>query len=156
MDPVLAKYATQPVPRYTSYPTAPHFSNAVQGEAYGRFLEALDPEAPVSLYLHLPFCRQLCWYCGCNMKLASRYEPVAAYVEDLLAEIELVASRLPSRLTVSHLAWGGGTPTALEPDDLERIMDAVRERFDFAEGAELAIESDPRTLTPAMTRRIGA
>lgn len=152
----IAKYMARPVPRYTSYPTVPHFDATVTAETYRGWLGALDPARPVSLYLHVPFCRQLCWYCGCNMKLVSRYEPVASYVEVLLAEIALVADAVPGRLTVSHLHWGGGTPTALEPIDLARCMEAVRARFDFADDAEIAIESDPRTLTAEMTAMIGA
>ena len=155
MDERLRKYATLQVPRYTSYPTAPHFTKDLRPADYAGWLERLDPAETVSLYLHVPFCRQLCWYCGCNMKLAKRYEPVADYIGTLLREIELIASHLPARMSVSHLHWGGGTPTALEPDDLARAMDAVRHHFDIAEGAELAIESDPRTLTDEMIARVG-
>ena len=156
MDALLKKYAGAKVPRYTSYPTVPDFDKAFPGATYRRWLEALDRERPVSLYLHVPFCRKVCWYCGCNMKLASRYEPITAYVETLLAEIALVADLLPGKLNVSHLHWGGGTPTALSPDDLERVMTALRERFAVTAEAELAIESDPRTLTAEMAERIGA
>jgi len=156
MDPRLAQYMATPVPRYTSYPTAPHFHDGITGDVYGGWLEALDPGEPVSLYLHVPYCRKVCWYCGCNMKLAARYEPVADYVDLLIAEIDLVAARLPGRLSVAHLHWGGGTPTALSPEDLARVMEHVWTRFDCAPDAELAIESDPRTLTKGMTARIGA
>lgn len=156
MDPVLARYATRAAPRYTSYPTAPHFRKDFAESAYRDWLAALPPEDPVSLYLHVPFCRQMCWYCGCNMKLAKRYAPVAAYTDTLEREVALLADALPARMGVSHLHWGGGTPTALEPDDFARIMQAVRARFDIGADAELAIESDPRTLTEAMSARIGA
>jgi len=151
----LASYLTRTVPRYTSYPTVPHFANDVGSKRYSSWLEALDPHEPVSLYLHVPFCRQLCWYCGCNMKLASRPEPVAAYAETLRKEIALASAALPRRLKVKHLHWGGGTPTALEPADLARAMACVREHFDFTSDAEIAIESDPRTLTAEMIRTIG-
>ena len=117
--------------------------------------KALDPKEPVSLYLHVPFCRKMCWYCGCNMKLANRYEPISDYVGTLIKEIELVADALPGQLPVSHLHWGGGTPTALSPDDLERVMGLIQERFAINGQAELAIESDPRTLTAEMAERIG-
>ncbi|MEO0682778.1 MAG: oxygen-independent coproporphyrinogen III oxidase [Pseudomonadota bacterium] len=155
MTPSLSKHAAKPAPRYTSYPTAPHFTDAVGDAAYRGFLRNLDPAEPISLYLHVPFCRELCWYCGCNMKLAKRDAPIAAYVQDLLAELRLLTEALPGRFALSHLAWGGGTPTALTPDDMERAMDAVRDGFDIAPGAELSIESDPRTLTDEMTRRLG-
>ncbi|NNL19200.1 MAG: coproporphyrinogen dehydrogenase, partial [Boseongicola sp.] len=155
MTDALAKYATRKVPRYTSYPTAPHFSDEIGPRDYAGWLETLTDHDPVSLYLHVPFCRQLCWYCGCNMKLATREAPIAQYAATLCREIELVASHLPNRKAISHLHWGGGTPTALVPDDLARVMDAVRLAFDVTDNAELAIESDPRTLTPEMIRRIG-
>jgi oxygen-independent coproporphyrinogen-3 oxidase len=151
----LARYRTRAVPRYTSYPTAPHFRPGFPEAVYRGWLAGLDPAAPVSLYLHVPFCRQICWYCGCNMKLAARYEPVADYLEALLAEIELVAAALPARMTVGHLHWGGGTPTVLAADDLARAMERLRACFELAPGAELAIESDPRTLTPEMARMVG-
>ncbi len=155
MTNTLKTYMTRNVPRYTSYPTAPHFSDAIGSEEYARWLSALPPEKPVSLYLHVPYCRELCWYCGCNMKLAKKDAPVAQYAQTLNREINLLAQHLPERMKISHLHWGGGTPTALVPDDLERAMDAVHASFDFTADAELAIESDPRTLTDEMILRIG-
>lgn len=154
-DDTLAAYARRNVPRYTSYPTAPHFHDGIGADEYGRWLAEIDPQAAVSLYLHVPFCRKVCWYCGCNMKLARRDAPIADYVDSLMREIKLVADRLPARMTLTHLHWGGGTPTVLSPDQLGRVMDLVRKRFDLAAGAELAIESDPRTLSVEMTCRIG-
>jgi oxygen-independent coproporphyrinogen-3 oxidase len=155
MDAIVQKYATAAVPRYTSYPTVPHFQKDFPEETLRRWLGALDPDKPVSLYLHVPFCRQLCWYCGCNMKLAARYEPVEKYVDVLAREVDLVAGILPARMKIDHLHWGGGTPTALEPDDLERMMEKVTSRFDYTDDAEVAIECDPRTLSDEMIRRIG-
>lgn len=155
MTDTLAKYASRNVPRYTSYPTAPHFSDEIGARDYAGWLKTLTDNDPISLYLHVPFCRQLCWYCGCNMKLATREAPIAQYAATLCREIELVASHLPHRKAISHLHWGGGTPTALVPDDLERAMDEVHRAFDVTPDAELAIESDPRTLTPEMITRIG-
>lgn len=155
MDPVLERYASRPTPRYTSYPTAPHFQKGFAEARYRDWLSKLDPRDPVSLYLHVPFCRQMCWYCGCNMKLASRYGPVGEYAQTLRKEVALTADALPARMTISHLHWGGGTPTALSPDDLDTLMAEVRERWDFAPDAEIAIESDPRSLTAEMAERIG-
>ncbi len=155
MIPRLRQYATRTVPRYTSYPTAPHFHDGVTAQDYAGWLAGLDPEKPISLYLHVPFCRQLCWYCGCNMKLASKQAPITQYAGTLMQELGLIARYLPFRITISHLHWGGGTPTSLEPDDLERAMEAVRAKFDISPDAELAIESDPRTLTSEMIERIG-
>ncbi|MCI4664203.1 MAG: oxygen-independent coproporphyrinogen III oxidase [Neomegalonema sp.] len=151
-----AKYLTQSAPRYTSYPTAPHFGAAVDAEIYRGWLRALPADEPISLYLHVPFCRQLCWYCGCNMKLATRDAPISAYIRSLLAEIDLLSDALPARMRVSHLHWGGGTPTAMAPEDLAQVMGRLRELFDFTDDAEIAIEGDPRTMTAAMIERIGA
>jgi oxygen-independent coproporphyrinogen-3 oxidase len=151
----LKTYMSRNVPRYTSYPTAPHFSKAIGPKEYAEWVSALNPNAAVSLYLHVPFCRELCWYCGCNMKLAKRDAPVAEYAKTLIKEINLLSEHLPGRMDISHLHWGGGTPTALVPDDLARAMDTVRANFHVSSDAELAIESDPRTLTDEMTRRIG-
>ncbi|MEM9061285.1 MAG: oxygen-independent coproporphyrinogen III oxidase [Pseudomonadota bacterium] len=152
----LAEYSRRNVPRYTSYPTVPHFSDKIGEDDYRAWLSALDPAEPISMYLHIPFCRQLCWYCGCNMKLASRDAPIAQYAAHLLDEIKLLDRAMPARMTLSHLAMGGGTPTALQPDCLARLIEAVHARFDLSEDAELSIESDPRTLTHDMLRRIGS
>jgi len=156
MNAAHAKFLTMAVPRYTSYPTVPHFSDVVDAAIYAGWLSRLDPSEPLSLYLHVPFCRQLCWYCGCNMKLASREETLTRYADMLMREIVLLATKLPTRMRISHLHWGGGTPTALSPDDLNRIMDLVRQRFHVASDVEIAIESDPRTLSKSMIERIGA
>lgn len=149
------KYANRSVPRYTSYPTAPHFRPAFPETTYRCWLAELDPTRPISLYLHMPFCKEVCWYCGCNMKLAARYEPVAQYLDTLIEEIELLATALPGRMTISHLHWGGGTPTVLRPEDLRRAMNAVWSLFDRAPDAEVAIECDPRTLEDEMSAEIG-
>lgn len=156
MDAIVEKYASRTAPRYTSYPTVPHFTTGFPDSTYSQWLTAIDPRQGVSLYIHVPYCKQLCWYCGCNMKMVASYKPVTTYIATLLREITMVGQALPGRLTVDHLHWGGGTPTALKPDDLERVMVDLRRRFDFAPGAELAIESDPRTLSDAMIGRIGA
>jgi len=155
MSSVLDKYAKSSVPRYTSYPTAPHFATDFPESIYRGWLAQLDTDEPISLYLHVPFCKQMCWYCGCNMKLASKYSPVATYVEHLIDEIDLIADAMPDRMPVGHLHFGGGTPTVLEPDDLGAVMALLGERFQFIPGAELAIESDPRTLSDEMVDKIG-
>ncbi|WP_207462661.1 oxygen-independent coproporphyrinogen III oxidase [Azospirillum sp. SYSU D00513] len=135
------------VPRYTSYPTAPHFHDGVTEGDYRGWLAALDPGADLSLYLHVPFCKQLCWYCGCNTKVVNRPDPVADYVTFLAREIHMVADAIGRRARVSHIHWGGGTPNALAPDDLMRLFAALRDRYDVSEEAEIAVEIDPRVLT---------
>lgn len=147
---LIAKYDGLRVPRYTSYPTAPHFGPQVDGRMYRGWLAALDPAAPVSLYVHIPFCHQMCWYCGCTTKIVARYQPIADYLEVLRQEIDLIAAALPGRMTVRHLHFGGGTPTLIGAADFEALIDHLRTRFDVAAGAEIAVEIDPRTLAPVM------
>ena len=98
---LIAKYALARIPRYTSYPTAPHFSPAVGAKAYRVWLSEIEPGTPFSLYLHVPFCRQMCWYCGCHTKITRRNEPVAAYVAALRCELDLVADLMPAKCRVA-------------------------------------------------------
>jgi len=137
MGDLIRRYAMQAVPRYTSYPTAPHWTAGFAEATWREWLGSLDPRREVSLYLHVPFCRRMCWYCGCTMQLAARPEPAAGYAATLRREIELVAGILPGRLRVGHLHWGGGTPTALAPADLAETMETIRRHFDLVDGAEL-------------------
>jgi len=142
------------LPRYTSYPTAPHFSDAVNSDVYAEWLSDTPEDATLSLYLHIPFCKAMCWYCGCFTKVVNRYQPVARYVDLLLAEIEMVADRLGGRRKVGFIHWGGGSPTMLTPDDWSRTIECLRTRFDVMEGAEIAVEVDPRTATQAYVRSL--
>lgn len=135
------------VPRYTSYPTAPHFHEGVNGEVYKKWLSELPLDTELSLYFHIPFCDEMCWFCGCYTKIVKRYDPVKEYLEALLAEVDLVADALPGRFTAKHLHWGGGSPTMLKGEDWMAIMNKLRERFDVHEDAEIAVELDPRTAT---------
>jgi len=134
------------VPRYTSYPTAPHFHDGVTPERYGEWLSAIDENEALSLYFHIPFCARMCWYCGCHTKVVNRYDPISDYASILADEIDLIADALGSRRSVSHIHWGGGTPTILSIENFNHLMDRVRSRFDLGENAEVAIEIDPRTL----------
>lgn len=134
------------VPRYTSYPTAPHFNTGVDGETYKKWLSELDPAVPLSLYFHIPFCDSMCWFCGCYTKIVNRYEPVRDYLDVILQEIDIVADALPGRFTARHLHWGGGSPTMLTGDDWRKIMDKLRERFDVNDDSEIAVECDPRDV----------
>ncbi|MGD1015538.1 MAG: oxygen-independent coproporphyrinogen III oxidase [Roseiarcus sp.] len=134
------------VPRYTSYPTAPHFSPAIGAETYAKWLGALPPPAPLSLYLHVPFCDRLCYYCGCNTSVVRLDSSLRAYAGLLEREIERVAGLIGGRLKVSHVHWGGGTPTSLPADRLTAIMARIRERFALEPDAEIAIELDPTSL----------
>lgn len=133
------------VPRYTSYPTAPHFSPAVDSATYGRWLTELAPDEPVSLYSHIAYCAELCWFCGCHTKITQKYAPVADYLDALFHEIDTVASLVPGRLSARHIHFGGGSPTVMTAEDFARLLDRLRHHFDFVDGAEVAVEMDPRT-----------
>lgn len=141
----LARYA-QPVPRYTSYPTAPHFHGGIDGMCYARWLGETDPHKPVSLYLHVPFCDQLCWFCGCHTKQVRRYDPVADYLDALGAEIALAARTLPGRRHVSAVHFGGGSPTVIEPDDIDSLRAKLDDAFDLDPDCEISVEIDPRNV----------
>ncbi len=144
----LAKKYGSPVPRYTSYPTAPHFSESVDETTYRGWLGALDDADTLSLYLHVPFCDRLCWFCGCHTKQTLRYDPIATYLEHLLKEIDLVAEAVGGKPKVSGVHFGGGSPSMLKPDDLGRIVARLHEGFAFAEKPEISIEIDPGDITP--------
>ncbi|MBU0725418.1 MAG: oxygen-independent coproporphyrinogen III oxidase [Alphaproteobacteria bacterium] len=141
----IAKYDSA-VPRYTSYPTAPHFHAGVDRHVYEWWLAELDPAQPLSLYLHIPFCDSLCWFCGCNTKVVNRYSPLAGYLDLLKAEMKLVAGIL-GRRSVSHVHFGGGTPSMLSPADIRGLGDLMWSLFDRAPGTEIAVEIDPRSLS---------
>jgi len=141
-----AKYDLR-VPRYTSYPTAPHFGPAVGADRYAAWLAELAPQTDLSLYLHIAYCAEMCWFCGCNTKATKHYAPVADYLDCLLSEIDLVADRLPARRTARHIHLGGGSPSILTPDDFIRTVERLKSRFDLAADAEVAVELDPRTTS---------
>ncbi len=143
---VLERYARR-VPRYTSYPTAPHFHPGVGVDTYLKWLGRISDGTPLSLYFHVPFCEQMCWYCGCYTKVVRQYRPIADYANLLVEEIAVNAAAIPGKPLVTHIHWGGGTPTILSAEDGERIMEAVAERFPLAPDAEIAVEMDPRTMT---------
>jgi oxygen-independent coproporphyrinogen-3 oxidase len=132
------------VPRYTSYPTAPNFHAGVDEDIYRNWLAALDSSTPLSLYVHIPFCDTLCWFCGCHTTVVNRYAPVSDYLDVLLEEIALIAGACGSGGHVTHLHWGGGSPTMLRVADIERLGAALRAAFPFAAGSEFATEIDPR------------
>lgn len=134
-------------PRYTSYPTAPHFSPEVNSTIYLQWLRALPTQDELSLYIHIPFCRQLCWYCGCSTKITNKDAPIEAYIQALKQEIALVASLLSSKNhRVTHIHFGGGSPTLLSPQLFLDLMNTIRTVFYVEHHAEIAMEIDPRTV----------
>jgi oxygen-independent coproporphyrinogen-3 oxidase len=133
-----------PAPRYTSYPTAPHFSDAVDEVVYRDHLSRLPEDKPVSLYIHVPYCDTLCWFCGCHTKITQRYKPVGRYVDTLIRELELLSEALGRRHPISHMHWGGGSPTLLTPEDSIKLAAAATALFPIEDGYEFAVEIDPR------------
>lgn len=142
----------QRAPRYTSYPTALDFGSAVDARVYGDWLSALDPADPVSVYVHVPFCARLCWYCGCNTRVVRKPELIADYVQGLIEELILVEQRLPGRMRAGAVHLGGGTPNMLSRDDLVRLFAALRHVFPFRPGVEISAELDPGVLTESWVK----
>ncbi|MGI6246045.1 MAG: oxygen-independent coproporphyrinogen III oxidase [Pseudochelatococcus sp.] len=153
--PLLEKYGAARLPRYTSYPTAPLFSPAVDARQYGDWLSALAPGTRSALYLHIPFCRAMCWYCGCHTSITLRDQPVEDYLSVLRAEIALVAARAGDRAVIDDVHFGGGTPTIMAAESFLRLMDRLRRHLAFHRDTAIAVEIDPRTLTREMAFALG-
>jgi oxygen-independent coproporphyrinogen-3 oxidase len=133
------------VPRYTSYPTAAEFGDSVSGEAYLAALKGLPHGTTISLYVHVPFCRDICWYCGCNTGRSNRTERVAAYLEALEAEIDWLARQVGGKVSLGRISFGGGSPNALDPLGFVRLVSQILTAFG-ASAPEISVELDPRAL----------
>ena len=156
MRPDLAAcYGQERLPRYTSYPTAPHFSAAIGPETYAEWLTAIPQDASASLYLHVPFCRSMCWYCGCHTSVVRRDEPISVYAAALRCELDLVSRQIGRRIQVDHIHFGGGTPTIMAPELFVDLIGSIRQAFFVLPSAEIAVEIDPRTLTGRMIDALG-
>jgi oxygen-independent coproporphyrinogen III oxidase len=153
MDPAALALAERAAPRYTSYPTAPHFSKDVGDAEMRDWLAALDPHASLSLYLHVPFCREICAYCGCHTKATRQEAPLTAYKETLLREIEMTALATRAK-NVASIHWGGGTPSILGPSRFHEIVERIRDLFNVTRETEHAIELDPRLLDAPMAQAL--
>ena len=148
-DSGLLAYASANLPRYTSYPTAPHFTPLEEAALRG-WLAEIKPDDALSLYVHVPFCASLCWYCGCHTAVTRSAARIARYGAALAEEARLLGGVLPAHGGVAALHLGGGTPTALAPEGLFALGAALRQHFRFQPGAEIAAELDPRTLDTRM------
>ena len=137
------------VPRYTSYPTAPVFSADVGAAAQARALAALDPSEPVSVYLHIPFCERLCWFCACRTQGTKTLSPVESYIGTLEKELALLKETLPAGLRMGRMHWGGGTPTILPPHLIQRLARAVKSVIPHTEDWEFSVEIDPTMVDRA-------
>ena len=144
------------VPRYTSYPTAPHFGGTVDPALFTQWIESIPEGSSISLYLHVPFCRRLCWFCACRTQGTSSDDPVIAYANTLHAEIALLRRHLPRGVTLSRLHWGGGTPTLLPAVEMERLAGAVFEAVPLGAGAEFSVEIDPNEIDAARLNALAA
>lgn len=138
-----------PAPRYTSYPTAPHFHSGIGTRIYGNWLSALAPGQTLSLYAHIPYCDRLCWFCACATKQTLRYGPLRTYLSALYNEIDMIADRIDPGCLISALHFGGGSPTMLKPEDLIELASRIKSRFHFAGDAEISVEMDPNDLDEA-------
>jgi oxygen-independent coproporphyrinogen-3 oxidase len=157
---LLDKY-DRPGPRYTSYPTAPEWDDRYGPDDFRAGISASatgSSAAPLSLYFHIPFCRSLCLYCGCNVFITKNHEVTTPYLAHIKQEIDWVADCIPAGRSVKQLHWGGGTPTYLETDEIRELYRCILSKFDLAPDAEIGIEIDPRATTPeqcAVLRELG-
>lgn len=134
------------VPRYTSYPTAPQFSSDTTTAHVNEWIAAIEPGSQVSLYLHIPFCRRLCWFCACRTQGTSSNDPVIAYLATLKREFELLSELLPEGVTLSRVHWGGGTPTLLDKDMIADLAQTVFDLAPLAKDGEFSVEIDPNEI----------
>lgn len=137
------------VPRYTSYPTAPQFSPEFPHSTFSQWIKQIEPRSTISLYLHVPFCRRLCWFCACRTQGTSSNAPVLAYADSLHKELELFRTHLPEGVRLSRLHWGGGTPTMLPPEAMRDLAAHVFDIAPMAAGGEFSVEIDPNEIDEA-------
>jgi oxygen-independent coproporphyrinogen III oxidase len=136
-------------PRYTSYPTAPVWTGDLGPDAYKTHLQSgfLGPDKTLALYVHIPFCESLCYYCGCNIQITHDHGRSGSYVDALLLELKTVAQLMGGRRTLTQISWGGGTPTFLTLEEIRRLQEGTTALFDIAGDADVSIEIDPRVTS---------
>jgi len=134
------------VPRYTSYPTAPHFHPGIDAGSVRGWISALEASDEISLYLHIPYCDRLCWFCACHTKQTRHYAPVATFLRSLHREIATVGTIMRGKGRVRAVHLGGGSPTMLKPEDIVALGAALRNSLDFLDGASLSVEIDPNDM----------
>jgi oxygen-independent coproporphyrinogen-3 oxidase len=144
---------SKPGPRYTSYPTALEFSDTFGYTSYLEKLHSQNPERPLSLYFHLPFCKNACYFCGCNVVFTSKEEKMERYIDYLTRELQILSSHIDVNRSIIQLHFGGGTPTFFDADQLNRIISAIKNHFkNFAQDAEISCEIDPRHINEAQMK----
>ena len=149
-------FASRPVPRYTSYPTAADFTPQVAETEAGIWASQTASDKPISVYIHVPFCEKLCFYCGCATSVPNGYTRIAAYLETLHREIDLWARALGAHDAMAHLHFGGGSPNALSAEDFKDLVAHASRALGLRPGAEIAVEIDPRGLTPDFIHAMAA
>lgn len=137
------------VPRYTSYPTAPQFGAAPDAVTFADWIRSIVPGSQISLYVHVPFCRRLCWFCACRTQGTRSDGPVLAYAQALRAELDLLRRTLPADVSLSRLHWGGGTPTMLPADEIRALAAQIFAIAPLAKGGEFSVEIDPNEIDAA-------
>jgi oxygen-independent coproporphyrinogen III oxidase len=157
-DPSLLRRFDVPGPRYTSYPTADRFIEAFDAESFAGWLRsrAVMPARPLSIYAHVPFCNTICYYCACNKVITRDHSKAVEYLDFLAREIDLVAGHLEPGQSIEQLHLGGGSPTYLTSEELQRLVAMITERFPLDPGGEFGVEVDPRTTPPEKVRALGA
>lgn len=155
LPPAWRAHAARNLPRYTSYPTAVAFEPGLDEARARDLLATLRADQTISAYVHVPFCRRLCWYCGCHTSVVHDYERVGAFVGTLLREIDLWADAMEPHAGAAHLHFGGGSPNALSPDDFLAVVRRLSQRFALRPGAEVAVELDPGMLSDAFIDAAG-
>ncbi|TPJ38884.1 oxygen-independent coproporphyrinogen III oxidase [Mesorhizobium sp. B2-5-13] len=149
MRPDLTASLGENVPRYTSYPTAPHFHAGIDDMVVRGWLQTIGAGDEISLYLHIPYCDKLCWFCACHTKQTRHYAPVASFLRSLHSEIETVAELLSGKGRVRAVHFGGGSPTMLTPDDLVALGRRLRAEFEFLADATVSVEIEPNDVDEA-------
>lgn len=144
------------VPRYTSYPTAPHFSTDVGVSDFTNWINAIPEGDKISLYVHVPFCRRLCWFCACRTQGTQSDSPVQVYLETLKQELAILKRHLPKNVTLSRLHWGGGTPTLLTASMMTELADSIFDVVPLADDAEFSVEIDPNEVDAARLDALAA
>ena len=137
------------VPRYTSYPPANHFTGGVSEAEHRTWLNTISTDQPVSIYMHIPFCRRLCWFCACRTQGVRSDAPVEAYVDTLIKEIQALKRHLPQDVRAERVHWGGGTPTLLPPQQMRRLATELAESVPLTDSGEFSVEIDPNEIDDA-------
>lgn len=144
------------LPRYTSYPPAPQFAGDVTPARYAAWLSQIPAGTPVSLYLHIPFCKRLCWFCACRTQGTRATSVVSAYVDTLIQEIATLRAAMPQDVLAERVFWGGGTPTILPPNDITRLASALADAFPHTATTQITIEIDPNEIDEARLDALAA